>query len=358
MKNIVLRCRLIIVAASLACFCHTPVQAQTPDFESLAEAKAISFMADAALTEFTIGPDAAGHKAVLDKALAVAIFPNLRRTSFYIRSRTYGLGLVTRRTREGWSAPAFYTVKNGRWGFGFGTSRDDLIILFLNEDAINQLSKRKFRLGSEASKEMISYSKSDGFNAGVKLRGAVVRPNDTLTEAASGGLERLDVLFTQPKEALAVAKTNGTDIMLTRLTAISPAVALAGTVYVHIKVANKTKSYYVYLHEAGPTFHIEPQTNGPVEGGKITSDPPVEQWTPQLTIVPDENSEWHVERLPKATTYHFVCVEQKDRYKELILDKDCVNDCLLTCSDVSPPQTTTPSQKPRQQKGGKPKRKK
>lgn len=358
MKNLVLRYQLAIIAASVVCLWSTLVQAQIPNTEVLNEAREISSMVSAVLGEFTSGRDADAHKAILDKALAVAVFPNVRRTTLYVYSRTRGSGIVTRRTREGWSAPAFYRVNRGRWDFGFGTSRNDLIVFFLNEDAVNQLFKRQFRLGSNATKDMISYSQADGFNAGLKLQGAAVRPNDALTTAVSGGKGRLEVLFTQPKEALAIAEKNGTDTVRTKLASISPATAQTGIVRVALKVANKSKTYYVYFHESGPKFAIEPRTSGLVVDGIIKADPPVEQWTPQLTTVPDKDSDWNVEELPKGAFYHFVCVEQKDRYKELLLDQSCLNDCEITCSDVSPPRTTNQAQESKQQKGGRPKRKK
>lgn len=355
MENLIRRRRLAIFAASVMCLCLTSARGQTPDAEALEEARAISLMADAALGEFTVGRDADGHKAILDKALAVAVFPGLHRRSYYIRSRTHGAGLVSRRTRDGWSAPAFYRIKQGRWVLQFGASRDDLIILFLSEDAINQLSKKKFRLGGEASKEMISYSQTEGFNAGMKLRGAVVRPDDALTVAASGGLRRLDVLFTQPKEALTAAEKNGTNLMSARLKSISPAAA-PGTVTAKVELANKSKAYYVYFHVAEPTTVTKPRSSGLVADGVIEADPPVDQWNPQSAIVLDANTEWYSVGLPSGAYYHVVCVEQKDQHKELILDKDCLNDCGIICSDVSPPPP--PEQSPNRQGGRRPRRKK
>ncbi|HEV7889079.1 MAG TPA: lipid-binding SYLF domain-containing protein, partial [Pyrinomonadaceae bacterium] len=78
----------------------------------------------------------------------------------------------------------------------------DLVLLFMNQDGLNELLKDKFELGAEASAalgpvgreaaaatdallkaEIISYSRSRGLFAGVDLKGVVIKPDDDLNEA-------------------------------------------------------------------------------------------------------------------------------------------------------------------------------
>jgi lipid-binding SYLF domain-containing protein len=97
-------------------------------------------------------------------------------------------------------------------GLQIGASKTDLILLFMNEDALKGLLEDKFEMGGEASAAagpvgraasattnltldagILSYSRSKGLFAGLELKGAVINPDNNLNEALYG-LKAKDVL--------------------------------------------------------------------------------------------------------------------------------------------------------------------
>lgn len=113
-----------------------------------------------------------------------------------------GRGVVSRRSTAGWSDPVFFRAGGGSVGPQFGASETDIVLLFMDDEAIGGLMKDKFELGAEASiasgpvgreasadtdalmnAEILSYSRSRGLFAGINLKGVVIRPEDDLNEA-------------------------------------------------------------------------------------------------------------------------------------------------------------------------------
>jgi lipid-binding SYLF domain-containing protein len=109
---------------------------------------------------------------------------------------------VSRSTRDGWSDPVFFRAGGGSFGPQVGASATDIVLLFMNDEAVGGLMKDKFELGAEAAvaggpvgrdasagtdalmqAEILSYSRSRGLFAGVNLKGVVIRPEDDLNLA-------------------------------------------------------------------------------------------------------------------------------------------------------------------------------
>src|SRR5208283_1615857 len=106
----------------------------------------------------------------------------------------YGKGLATCRTGNGWSAPMFVAVGGGSVGFQIGGSFTDVVMLFMNDHALQSLLGDKFKIGGDVTvaagpvgrqasantdarfnAEILSYSRSKGLFAGISLDGAVVQ---------------------------------------------------------------------------------------------------------------------------------------------------------------------------------------
>jgi len=149
-------------------------------------------------------PDKAIPKDLLDKAEAVAVFPNVLRAAFVVGGRK-GQGLVSRRTSSGWSAPVYYNLSGGSIGAQIGASSTDFVLLFMNEEGLKGLMEDKFEIGGEASVAagpvgrtvsastnvtldagILSYSRSKGAFIGAAIKGVAITPDNDLNEAFYG----------------------------------------------------------------------------------------------------------------------------------------------------------------------------
>src|ERR1700722_5524721 len=95
-------------------------------------------------------PDQGIPSDLLASAKCIAIIPGEIKFAF-IFGANYGRGLATCRTENGWSAPMFVAIDGGSVGYQIGGSSTDLIMLFMNDHALNSLLGDKFKLGADAS---------------------------------------------------------------------------------------------------------------------------------------------------------------------------------------------------------------
>jgi lipid-binding SYLF domain-containing protein len=143
-------------------------------------------------------------KELLDKADAIAVFPGVIKAAFIFGGKG-GQGVISRRTRNGWSAPAFFNLGGGSFGAQIGASKTDYVLLIMNEEGVNGLLKDKFEIGGEVGVAagpvgreaaastnprldagILSYSRSKGAFIGAALKGAVISPDNDLNEAVYG----------------------------------------------------------------------------------------------------------------------------------------------------------------------------
>jgi lipid-binding SYLF domain-containing protein len=148
-------------------------------------------------------------------------------------------GYCTDRWGRRWSAPVFIAVGGGSFGFQFGGSSTDFILVFRGRRGLQKLLNDKFKIGGDASAaagpvgrsasagtdialhaEILTYSRSRGVFAGISLSGAVVQADDTGNQAFYGGnVNKQDVLDGKvaiPPEAMvlvaAVSKATRTPV--------------------------------------------------------------------------------------------------------------------------------------------------
>ena len=150
-------------------------------------------------------PDKAIPKELLDKAEAIAVFPDVIKAGFLLVGGRGGRGVISRRIPGGWSAPAFFNLGGGSIGPQLGASSTDFVLLFMNEDAVKGLLEDKFEIGGEGSVAagpvgraasastnltldagILSYSRSKGLFAGLELKGVVINPDNKDNEAVYG----------------------------------------------------------------------------------------------------------------------------------------------------------------------------
>src|ERR1700691_2881758 len=143
--------------------------------------------------EIMNAPDQGIPTDLLESAKCIAIIPGDIKFAF-IFGGSYGRGIATCRTEHGWSAPMFVAIDGGSVGYQIGGSSTDLVMLFMNDHALQSLMSDKIKLGADASvaagpvgrnaaagtdlklnAEILSYSRSKGVFAGVSLDGAVMQ---------------------------------------------------------------------------------------------------------------------------------------------------------------------------------------
>ena len=126
----------------------------------------------------------------------------------------------------------FVAIDGGSVGYQIGGSSTDIVLLFMNDRALQSLLSDKFKLGADASvaagpvgrnasaatdlklnAEILSYSRSKGVFAGVSLNGAVVQADKSGDEAMYGNdvnrHEILDGKVAVPESARALLEEIG-----------------------------------------------------------------------------------------------------------------------------------------------------
>ncbi len=149
-------------------------------------------------------PDSSIPDTILAKAKCVAVVPDMVKGGFVVGGQ-HGRGLATCRTANGWSAPAPVAISGGSWGAQIGVQSADVVLLFMNDNAVQSLLNDKLKLGGEASiaagpvgreaqaatdvkmnSQILSYSRTKGLFAGLDLSGAAVRQDMDTTVAMYG----------------------------------------------------------------------------------------------------------------------------------------------------------------------------
>jgi lipid-binding SYLF domain-containing protein len=158
-------------------------------------------------------PDQSMPQGLLDSAKCIAVIPGDVKFAF-VFGGSYGRGVATCRVGHGWSAPMFVAIDAGSVGYQIGGSSTDIVMLFMNDHALQSLLSDKFKLGADASvaagpvgrnatagtdlklnAEILSYSRAKGVFAGVSLDGAVMQADKSGDEAMYGhNVDRHDIL--------------------------------------------------------------------------------------------------------------------------------------------------------------------
>jgi len=204
--------RALGLALAFGLVCATASPAQTKRTKRLNDAERRSAKAARVFNEIMSVRERGIPRNLLDRAEAIAVFPGVIKAAFIIGGRG-GRGVISRRVRGGWSAPAFFNLGGGSIGLQIGASKTDYVMLIMNEEGVRGLMEDKFELGGEAGVAagpvgreaaastnitldagILSYSRSRGLFAGVALKGAVINPDNDLNEAIYEGKKAGQVL--------------------------------------------------------------------------------------------------------------------------------------------------------------------
>jgi lipid-binding SYLF domain-containing protein len=146
------------------------------------------------------------HKTLKD-AKGVVIFPQVLKAGFFLGG-SGGTGVVLVRNAETgkWSNPAFYTVGSVTFGLQIGAEAAEVVMLAMNQKAIDTLLTSTAKLGADASvaigpvgggakgsvavpsvtADFLSFARSKGLYAGLNLEGSVLAVRDSLNESYYG----------------------------------------------------------------------------------------------------------------------------------------------------------------------------
>ncbi|MGA9542530.1 MAG: lipid-binding SYLF domain-containing protein [Candidatus Sulfotelmatobacter sp.] len=192
----------LLLLMVVVCLCRFSVAADDQEKESKASDR-VQAAADV-LNEIQAAPDKGIPQEVLGSAECVAVVPSMLKGGFIVGAK-YGRGLASCRTPTGWSAPAFFVVTGGSFGFQIGGQAVDLVMLIMNKNGMKHLLSSQFALGADASvaagpvgrhaegntdwkmrAEVLTYSRARGLFAGVSLNGAVIKQDKDSTREFYG----------------------------------------------------------------------------------------------------------------------------------------------------------------------------
>jgi len=143
-------------------------------------------------------------QAVVDKALAVAVFGNLVKAAFIVGG-TGGDGVFMRKAPSGtWGAPAFVNLAGASIGAQIGGSKTDAVLFFMDQASLDALNVGRFEFGTSitavagptsATAETLSrstinqvyvYARQEGLFAGASANGTTIRFDNEENQAVYG----------------------------------------------------------------------------------------------------------------------------------------------------------------------------
>jgi SH3 domain-containing YSC84-like protein 1 len=115
-----------------------------------------------------------------------------------------GNGVLLERDKDGWSAPAFYTLGGGSFGLQIGVQETAIVLVFMNENALRSAIETGLTLGADATvaagseglsgdvssthvfKDVYYFADVNGLFVGVSLEGGVIHVRDDLNKSYYG----------------------------------------------------------------------------------------------------------------------------------------------------------------------------
>ena len=176
--------QILACLAVLVLFFSLPVSAATKEEQRVADAADV-------LDQFLRIPEQSIPPAMLSRAYAIAVVPNVVRIGFGLGARRGKGILVVRQDDNSWSNPAFVALTGGSFGFQAGVQSTDVILVFKSRRGVDNIANGKLTLGADASiaagpvgrsvegatdirfqSEIVSYSRTRGIFGGVALAGS------------------------------------------------------------------------------------------------------------------------------------------------------------------------------------------
>ena len=193
--------RLALLALFAAVMCFGP-----RDARAQAEEQALVDRAALSLQEvFDLGDMSADARSLLGRARAAMICPRVIRGGFVIAGAGGDCVLAARDGSGSWSSPAFYTMGGGSIGFQVGVQDAQVVMLIMNDKALDAMLDSQFRVGADANvalgtlgrgisgattaavgADIVTIARARGLFAGVSLDGNIISARSASMRAYFG----------------------------------------------------------------------------------------------------------------------------------------------------------------------------
>ena len=137
-------------------------------------------------------------RALLRKAVAIAVFTNVKKGGFIIGG-TGGDGVITRRTGKTWGPPVYYDIGGADIGLQIGAKKGDFVLLFMTQTALDDLLDDELELTASlgvaagpvgetagattaTDSNVYVYSNASGAFAGASVGGGSIKANNSINE--------------------------------------------------------------------------------------------------------------------------------------------------------------------------------
>lgn len=141
----------------------------------------------------------------LKSARAVIICPEVFKAGFFFGGEGGGCVMVARAAQGSWSDPAFYTIGSGSFGLQAGIENSSIMIMIMNDKALNAVINSQFKIGADAAiavanygagvggattanfnADIVTFAENRGLFAGVSLNGALLSADSRSNQAYYG----------------------------------------------------------------------------------------------------------------------------------------------------------------------------
>jgi lipid-binding SYLF domain-containing protein len=139
------------------------------------------------------GNDKLNAVSLLRRARAAMVCPRIFRAGFFFGGEGGGCVLLGRDAAGSWSSPAFYTLGSGSFGLQAGIQDLQILMLIMNDKALNAVLDSQMKLGADASLavaslggsvsgattaavggDIVAFARARGLFAGLTLEGSVL----------------------------------------------------------------------------------------------------------------------------------------------------------------------------------------
>lgn len=176
------------------------------DARAQAEQQSLVDRATLSLQEvFDLGDMSADARSMLGRARAAIVCPRVFRAGFIFGGQGGDCVMMARDGGGSWSSPAFYTMGGGSIGFQAGVQDAQIVMLIMNEKALDAVLDHNFKFGADAGValgtlgrgiagatttaiggDIVTIARARGLFAGISLDGNYLDPRESWNRAYFG----------------------------------------------------------------------------------------------------------------------------------------------------------------------------
>jgi lipid-binding SYLF domain-containing protein len=179
--------RLLAIALMVLCLPLGACAGNSPtDQQTLVDRATLS------VQEMLSGDNSSDARGLMRRAKGVLVCPQIFKAGFFVGGSGGGC-VMSGRSDQGWSNPAFYGLGTGSFGLQFGIQDAQIIFIVLTDKGLQALLDSQFKFGADASvavatvgagiagattaalqADIVAYSATRGLFAGVSLDGSLL----------------------------------------------------------------------------------------------------------------------------------------------------------------------------------------